>query len=598
MCRAGCDHPGEDGPGTPIYGSFAFVSASTAGTVGALRRPTLAEHVPYASIVTPPPENTLCYGDCLDWMGRWDDATVDLIYLDPPFNSNATYNVLYAVDSAGGAQTRAFNDTWAWDAAAGERLERFRGAVARPAHKAVTGLAAILGDSGMLAYLTYMAERLEPMRQLLKPTGALCLHCDPTAAAYLKVLLDGIFGVRNFRNEIVWKRTSSAARGAHKLAAIHDVVLFYATSPATTANPVYTAHDPAYVAKFYRLHDQHGSYQMGDLTAAGTRAGDSGQPWRGIDPTGRGRHWAGVDGFPSHIPRPDDWNSLTTRQKLDRLDELGLIVWPQGGSMPRFKRYLSTSAGQPMTDMVLDVPPLSHAAKERLGYPTQKPRALLERILMAFSKEGDLVLDPFCGCGTTVAAARELRRRWCGIDISPFAIDLITSRRLQDPAVRTLGIPTDFTGARKLAAEQPFEFETWAVSQLPGFAPNIRQRGDGGIDGRATLATTPDDADTQLALAQVKGGRFSASYLRDFRHVLDREKAALGCFITLDPAPAPQRAAAKLEGRIHVQGRSYDRLHMWSIAEFFPDLRPPILPVMKDPYTGRSLDQPALPLRR
>ena len=530
-------------------------------------------------------------------MGRWDDATVDLIYLDPPFNSNANYNVLYAADSAGGAQTRAFNDTWSWDAAAGERLERFRGAAARPAHKAVTGLAGILGESGMLAYLTYMAERLEPMHRLLKPTGALCLHCDPTAAAYLKVLLDSLFGPANFRNEIVWKRTFTNARGSRKLAAIHDVVLFYAASDATTTNSVYTEYDPAYVAKFYRFQDEYGRYQHVVLTAPGTTSGDSGQPWRGIDPSHSGRHWSSPTCFPPHIHQPADWKLLTTREKLERLDELGLVFWPARGSMPRFKRYLSISAGQPMTDLVLDIPPLSHAAKERLGYPTQKPRALLERLIRAFSNEGDLVLDPFCGCGTTVSAARELRRRWCGIDISPFAIDLITNHRLQGAVVHTAGIPTDLVGARKLAIDHPLEFETWAVSQLPGFAPNTQQRGDGGIDGRATLAMKPDDAPTRLALAQVKGGRFHASHLRDFRHVIERDNAAVGCFVTLDRAPARHRADAKLAGRIHVQGQPYDRLHLWSIAEYFPDLRTPFLPVMTDPYTGRSMAQLSFPIR-
>ena len=185
--------------------------------------------------------------------------------------------------------------------------------------------------------------------------------------------------------------------------------------------------------------------------------------------------------------------------------------------MPRFKRYLSTSAGQPMTDMVLDVPPLSPAAKERLGYPTQKPRTLLKRIVAAFNNEGGLVLDPFCGCGTTSEAARRLKRRWIGIDISPFAIDLVRHQRLKDPSVPTLGIPLDLGGARKLAGEQPFNFEAWAVSRLPAFAPNTKQHGDGGIDGRATLASAPDDIDSRLALAQVKGGKFSVSYLRDFR---------------------------------------------------------------------------------
>ena len=183
--------------------------------------------------------------------------------------------------------------------------------------------------------------------------------------------------------------------------------------------------------------------------------------------------------------------------------------------------------------------------------------------------------------------------RWCGIDISPFAIDLITNHRLQGAVVHTAGIPTDLVGARKLAIDHPLEFETWAVSQLPGFAPNTQQRGDGGIDGRATLAMKPDDAPTRLALAQVKGGRFHASHLRDFRHVIERDNAAVGCFVTLDRAPARHRADAKLAGRIHVQGQPYDRLHLWSIAEYFPDLRTPFL-ARHDRSLHRSFDGSAI----
>ena len=258
--------------------------------------------------------------------------------------------------------------------------------------------------------------------------------------------------------------------------------------------------------------------------------------------------------------------------------------------MPRFKRYLTERSGGPVADIVLDIPPLSHAAKERLGYQTQKPLDLLARIIEASSSPGDMVLDPFCGCGTTIDAARRLNRRWIGIDISAFAIDLIRDRRLQDRTIPTYGIPADLLGARKLAAEKPFAFESWAVTRLPGFAPNMKQRGDGGVDGRATLAVSPDDADSRLALAQVKGGKFAVTYLRDFRHVIDREKAAVGCFMTLDPAPARHRGDAKTAGVVHVAGRSFDRLNLWSVADYF-DSRFPVLPIMTDPYSGKPIEQ-------
>ena len=204
------------------------------------------------------PVNALCYGDCLDWMQRWDDESVDLIYLDPPFNSSATYNVLYAQDSAGGAQTRAFADTWTWDAAAGERLAMYEGATGRPAQGAIVGLASILGPSGMLAYLTYMGERLEHMHRLLKPTGSLYLHCDPTASHYLKVLLDSIFGPNNFRNEITWRRSNPKSLGTVNFPNCRDTIFRYCKSSEATFSMVYGPHEPEYVAEELQAQGRQG----------------------------------------------------------------------------------------------------------------------------------------------------------------------------------------------------------------------------------------------------------------------------------------------------------------------------------------------------
>ena len=527
-----------------------------------------------------PPVDSLCYGDCLDWMNRWEDASVDLIYLDPPFNSNATYNVLYARDSAGGAQTRAFEDTWSWDAAAGERLARYEGAAARPAHRAIVGLAGILGPSGMLAYLTYMAERLERMHCLLKPTGSLYLHCDPTASHYLKVLLDAIFGGDHFRNEIVWSRSKNPKGSQHKMkrfSPFTDTLLYYVRSHAATihSDRIRIPLTEDELAQKYPYKDELGRYADGPILRSDSM---------GARPNL-------VYSYKGFTPGPAGWR--VKRDVLEEIDKKGNLAWTKTGGVRRKLRPSDIEKGRPIGSLWGDIAPINSQAQERLGYPTQKPRALLERIIKASSNEGDLVLDPFCGCGTTVDTARRLRRRWVGIDISAFAIDLVRDRRLKNPAIPTYGIPADLEGARKLAAEQPFAFESWAVTRLPGFAPNTRQRGDGGVDGRATLAVAPDDADSRLALAQVKGGRFSVSYLRDFRHVIDRERAALGCFVTLDPGPARHRADAKTAGRVHVAGQPYDRLHLWSIADYF-DERLPVLPVMTDPYSGRPLNQPGL----
>ena len=231
---------------------------------------------------------------------------------------------------------------------------------------------------------------------------------------------------------------------------------------------------------------------------------------------------------------------------------------------------------------------------ERLGYPTQKPLALLERIIQASSNEGDVVLDPFCGCGTAIDAAQRLNRQWVGIDISSFAIDLIIEKRLMDRTVPTRGIPYDMASASKLAQEQPFNFESWAVTRLPGFAPNAKQVADGGVDGRATLAAKPDDHDSRLALAQVKGGKFSLSSLRDFIGVTERDKAALGCFVTLYPAVTPATRTAVADfGKITVSGYEYPRMQIWPISEYF-ERRMPLLPIMTDPYSGRALEQSRL----
>ena len=367
-------------------------------------------------------DKTIWTGDNLDILRGLNSESVDLIYLDPPFNSNRDYAAPVGSRAAGAA----FKDTWTLS----DLDVAWMGLIAdeHPAIYRTIEAAGLTHGKGMQSYLCMMAVRLLEMRRVLKDTGSLYLHCDPTAGAYLKVLMDAVFGVRNFRNEITWKRTSTAARGTRKLAAIHDVILFYAKTEINTFNAVSGEHDPEYVRKFYRYSDEHGKFRTGDLTAAGTRNGDSGEPWRGIDVTANGRHWAGQGTFPAHVEKPQDWDSLKTREKLDYLDAAGLVHWPPKGSMPSFKRYLSTSKGAPFVDMILDVSPLSANAKEKTGYPTQKPLKLLERIIAASSNPGDMVLDPFAGCATACVAAEKLGRRWVGIDLSPKAVELVNLR--------------------------------------------------------------------------------------------------------------------------------------------------------------------------
>ena len=524
--------------------------------------------------------NALYYGDCLDWMRRWDDQTVDLIYLDPPFNSSADYNMLYAADGGGDAQFRAFTDTWTWDDAAADRLSTYLGAVARPAHNAVIGLYRMLGECGMLAYLTYMAERLEQCHRLLKPTGSIYLHCDDTAGAYLRALMDAIFDARNLRNEIIWKRTT-ARSDAQRFGRVHDVILFYGAGEPTW-NPQYEPYDKTYVAVKYRYDDGDGRglYRLSDMAKPAPAWEGGMYDWRGYPHPERG--WR-------HKP-----------ETMQRLHDEGRIHYPTcPDGAPDYsrrlsrKRYLSEGRGVAAGDVITDIRPINSQAVERLGYDTQKPVALLRRIIGAASNPGDLVLDPFCGCGTTIDAARSLDRRWAGIDISSFAVDVMLER-LGDRTIAVYGIPEDLLSAKRLARDDPFGFETWAINRLAGFVPNTKQVADGGIDGRATLALQPDDWNSRLALAQVKGGKHNASMLRDFCGVTDKTKAAVGCYITLTPVNThAARSDASGLGKITVSGEPYRRMNLWSVADHFDDRRP-ALPQMNNPYTGKPMMQGSL----
>ncbi len=516
--------------------------------------------------------NSLYYGDCLDWMQEWPSESVDLIYLDPPFNSSADYNILFGQGNGTPAQVRGFTDTWRWDEAAADRVSRFESAVAHPLHDATVALKRLLGPSGMLAYLTYMGERLVETRRLLKPTGSIYLHCDDTASHYLKALMDAIFGTKQFRNEIVWMRSMPHGNVSRSYGRIHDTILFYVREErgATWTSPAVPYTDP----------DERTRRQ-----------------YRNWDPE-REDWWQPTSLLNPNPDRPNltyQFHGHTrvwrwTKERMEREDAAGRIYVPPGGGVPRYKRYLSEQRGRLVQDIWNDIPPIPR--HERLGYPTQKPLALLERILSASSKPEDIVLDPFCGCGTTVVAAHNLERRWIGIDISATAIDIIQDERLKPLgiAAETFGIPQDLASARKLASDRPFDFEAWAVTRIPGMAPNERKRGDRGIDGRGSMLEAPKEMETRLVLAQVKGGRsFQIGAFRDFLHVIEREDAALGVYITLEGITSGQaRAEARAMGTLSVGASTYQRVQLWSIENFF-DGRSPSLPTLTDPNTGRPI---------
>ncbi|HUY75822.1 MAG TPA: site-specific DNA-methyltransferase, partial [Ktedonobacterales bacterium] len=345
--------------------------------------------------------NRLYYGDNLTILRDYiASESVDLIYLDPPFNSNRSYNVLFKNESGveSDAQITAFEDTWHWNHSAEETYRYLVTRTNDDISKMIAAMRSFIGENQMMAYLVMMTARLVELHRVLKPTGSLYLHCDPTASHYLKVIMDTIFSPQNYRNEVIWKR-SHGHNSAARYGANHDVILFYTKSADFTWNPIFQAYDEEYVRKHYSHVDESGSrYKHENPTGAGISRGETGQPWRGIEPTPKGRHWA------------------KSRQEMDQLDAQGLIYWPdKEGAWPYVKTYLDERSGIPAQEIWADIDPLNMVAAERLGYPTQKPITLLERIISASSNPGDVVLDPFCGCGTAIAAAQKLERQWIGI---------------------------------------------------------------------------------------------------------------------------------------------------------------------------------------
>ena len=502
--------------------------------------------------------NRLLFGDNLKWLRDvkvFPDASVDLEYLDPPFNSNANYNVLFKETSGADSQAQfhAFTDTWEWTADVDATYHQFIDTCPNASVvELVEALKKFLKTSPMMAYLAMMAPRLVELHRVLKPTGSLYLHCDPTASHYLRLVIDSIFGGENFLNEVIWKRTGSHG-GSKRWGPVHDVLLFYGKSDKTYWKRVFESYDDKYVKDFYRFEDEHGRYRLVTLTGAQTRTGDSGKPWQGVDPTASGRHWA-VPNEALRRAAPDaDLSKLSTQEKLDILDKHGLIYWPPKGSVPQQKRYLDENPGVAIQDVITDILPISSQAAERLGYPTQKPLALMERIIEASCPKDGIVLDPFCGCGTTVHAAQKTGRQWIGIDVTYLAINLI-KRRLrdafgQDLQFEELGNPTDHSGAQRLAEQDKFQFQHWALSLVE--ARPLRE-GDGkgadrGVDGLLYFYESKDDR--SKIIVQVKGGGVKRGDIATLLGDVNNQKAAGGVLITLEKPSKPMVKEAIDAGR-------------------------------------------------
>jgi site-specific DNA-methyltransferase (adenine-specific) len=479
----------------------------------------------------------LFYGDNLDVLRSYvRDESVDLVYLDPPFNSNASYNVLFAEQdgSRSAAQVKAFGDTWQWDQGAATAYEEVVETGGRVA-EAMRAFQTLLGPSNMLAYLSMMAPRLVELRRVMKPTAAIYLHCDPTASHYLKLLMDAVFGPENFRNDIVWKR--KAGRGETNTAAIRfgvtaDNLLFYAKSKKTPFHRQYRESNPDYIASKFTHRDPDGRrYRRDNLTSPSFRP-NLVYEYKGYSPPAKG--WA------------------VSRERMEEMDEEGRLYFPPDKSRRiQRKRYLDELKGETVDSLWDDIPPINSQAAERLGYPTQKPEALLERIIEASSQPGDVVLDPFCGCGTAIAVSERLDRRWIGIDITFLATHLIKSRLTEafgdTLEVEVIGEPTTKSDAEKLAREDPFQFEVWALSKVKARNSDKGKGADQGIDGRL-LFHEKFGGKTRQVIISVKSGKTGPQHVRDLRGVIEREKAEIGVLISMQEPTAAMRAEAASAG--------------------------------------------------
>jgi len=500
-------------------------------------------------------KNQLFFGDNLEILrsGRIPVGSVDLIYLDPPFNSNATYNILFAEKSGekSAAQITAFEDTWQWGKEAMAAYDDAMKLGAPRLADLLQALRAFLGENDMMAYLTMMAVRLVELHRVLKPTGSLYLHCDPTASHYIKLLLDSIFGAINFRNEIIWKRFNFHA-DAKRFGKVTDRIIYYTRGPVFTFNRLKVPLSDEYISSKFVHTDENGrTYRLDNLNPPG----------------GRGP----VYEFHGVVKA---WRY--TEENMRKLESEGRIY--HGSKIAQLKRYLDEITGQGVHDLWSDIPPINPQAKERLGYPTQKPEALLERIIQSSSNEGDVVLDPFCGCGTTVTVAERLKRRWIGIDITHLAITLI-KKRLHDTfspeelaPYEVIGEPADAKGAEALAIENRHQFEWWALGLVDAAPAQDKKKGaDRGVDGVIYFKDDAGGAHKKI-IVQVKSGAVGSPHIRDLKGVLEREKAAIGALITLKPPTKAMREEAAAADFYVWEGppvKRFPRLQILTIAELF-----------------------------
>lgn len=505
--------------------------------------------------------NKLYYGDNLEVLRKYiKDESIDLCYIDPPFNSKRNYNQIYNnLGKEDQAQAQAFVDTWTWDNHANEALEEiqsnYQGKFTSQTIDLIDGLTKVLGKGSLLAYLVSMTLRIVEIHRVLKSTGSFYLHCDPTASHYLKIVLDTIFCSQggDYIAEITWERTS-AHSDSKTFANTTDVIFLY-SKRILMFNQQFKPYSEEYLKKYYKHQDGKGRFLDRDLTAGGLSGGGYNYDWKGIKKLWR-------------CP-------IETMQKYEEQNKL---YYTRNGT-PRLKQYLEEMPGVPLTNLWNDIPPINSQASERLGYPTQKPEALLERIIKASSNKGDVILDAYCGCGTTIAVAERLERNWIGIDITYQSISLML-KRLEDSFGKNVldkielnGIPKDLESAKALATKPDDrtrkEFEKWAVLTYSNNRAviNDKKGADKGIDAIAYFQGDKDNR--EKIVFQVKSGNVKSGDIRDLQGTMTLQGAALGIFITLKPPSKDMIQTAKSAGiyRGRYMSQSVDKIEIVTVQE-------------------------------
>ena len=513
--------------------------------------------------MTPKPinQNVLFYGDNLPILREHlSDESIDLVYLDPPFNSNRSYNVLFREEGGleSEAQISAFDDTWHWDKSASRTYHEIIQNAPLHVTEMIGALHSFIGENQMMAYLAMMTARLVELHRVLKPSGSLYLHCDPTASHYLKIVLDTIFSPQNYRNEIIWIRSNPKSLGSINFPTCTDTILRYSKTNKSVFHQPYGEHNPEYIERAYKYSDEKGRYRLLPILNPNDDRPNLTYEFLGVK-----RVWR--------------W----TKERMEKSYEEGLVVQLKPGAVPQYKKYLQNSKGRTITNCWSDIQ--QAAGNEALGYPTQKPLALLERIIETSSNPGDIVLDPFCGCGTAIAAAQKLNRRWIGIDITYLAISL-QKYRLKDAFnilpgndYQVIGEPVDLTSAKQLATDNRYQFQWWALG-LIGAMPlggeqgsKIGKKGkDLGIDGKINFIDDIKEVPKNV-MVQVKSGHVKRGDIGELVGTVNRENAAIGVFITLEPPTSEMNKEALSAGYYtsELWQKEYPKIQILTIEQLF-----------------------------